>query len=97
MQKAEAIVALAAQWIAARFIRSYVSMYYYSMLYHIFYFSHCIFSHFLPYMLSSFLISIFECRKILHSNEYSLEKIGFDTAENGSLKVCQKVVVRQLD
>ena len=35
--------------------------------------------------------------KIFHSNEYSLEKIGVDTAENGSLKVCQKVVVRQLD
>ena len=28
--------------------------------------------------------------KILHSNEYLLAKISFDTAENGPLKVCQK-------
>ena len=28
--------------------------------------------------------------KILHSNEYLLAKIRFDTAENEPLKVCQK-------
>ena len=55
------------------------------LLFHIvpyFLFSHCIFSHFLPYILSFFLISIFECRKILHSNEYLVAKIGVDTADN---------------
>ena len=29
--------------------------------------------------------------KILHSNEYLLAKIRFDTAENEPLKVCQKI------
>jgi hypothetical protein len=38
-------------------------------------------------MLSSFLISIFECRKILHSNEYLMVKIVDDTAENGRFDV----------
>ena len=28
-----------------------------------------------------------------YSNEYLLEKIGVDTAENGPLKVCQKLLV----
>ena len=38
-------------------------------------------------LLSPFLISIFECRKVLHSNDYLFAKIGVDTAENQPLKV----------
>ena len=30
-------------------------------------------------------------QKILNSNEYILAKIGVDKAENGPLKVCQKL------
>ena len=53
-----------------------------------------IFSPFSSTLLSSLLV--FECRKILDSNEYLVAKFDFDTAEKESSRVCQKIV-RQLD
>ena len=48
--------------------------------------------YFVPYFPFScmfrFSTSIFECRRILHSNEYLLAKFGFETAENEPCKVC---------
>ena len=83
-----------AQWTAVRcFIKNPLRMYL------IRYFPSFIFFffrlYFVPYFLFScmfpFSTSIFECRRILNSNEYSLAKIRFDTAENEPLKVCQKI------